>query len=83
MLFTQFHLARRQPCFAKIEQKTDSDSLFEFSKQSFIDNGFKLEYVTDDLYSEPHEDNIPTEYETKFVSENIKIHKLIASLKEL
>ena len=68
---------------AKIEQKTDSDSLFEFSKQSFIDNGFILEYVTDDLYSEPHDDNIPTEYETKFVSENIKIHKLIASLKEL
>jgi tRNA (guanine-N7-)-methyltransferase len=64
---------------AKIEQKTDSDSLFEFSKQSFIDNGFILEYVTDDLYSEPHDDNIPTEYETKFVSENIKIHKLIAT----
>ncbi len=66
---------------AKIELKTDNDGFFEYSKNSLQENGFILEYVTDDLYSQDVSDNIATEYETKFVLNNFKIHKLIASVK--
>ncbi len=63
---------------AKIFLKTDNDGFFEYSKNSLLENGFELLYVTDDLYSEDISDNIQTEYERKFVLNNFKIHKLIA-----
>lgn len=66
---------------AKIYLKTDNDGFFEYSKNSFLENGFELLYVTDDLYSEDISDNIQTEYERKFVLNNFKIHKLIACQK--
>lgn len=66
---------------AKIYLKTDNDGFFEYSKNSFLENGFELLYVTDDLYSEDISDNIQTEYERKFVLNNFKIHKLIARQK--
>ena len=66
---------------AKIYLKTDNDGFFEYSKNSLTENGFKLLYVTDDLYSEDISDNIQTEYERKFVLNNFKIHKLIACQK--
>ena len=66
---------------AKIFLKTDNDGFFEYSKNSLIENGFELLYVTDDLYSQDISDNIQTEYEKKFVEQNIKINKLIAKIK--
>ncbi len=66
---------------AKIYLKTDNDGFFEYSKNSLLENGFELLYVTDDLYSEDISDNIQTEYERKFVLNNFKIHKLIARQK--
>lgn len=67
---------------AEIIMKTDSDSLFEFSLESLVENGFTLKNVTDDLYSNLPSDNIQTEYEEKFVSQGKKIHKLEAYIKE-
>ncbi len=67
---------------AEIKMKTDSDSLFEFSIESFKDNGFTLKEVKEDLYSNLPSDNIATEYEEKFVKEGKKIHALTAYIKE-
>ena len=64
-----------------IYQKTDNDGFFEFSKQSFLDNGFEIFNVTDDLYANLPSDNIATEYETKFASEGKNIHSLTARIK--
>lgn len=65
----------------KIYQKTDNDDFFEYSKQSFIDNGFEIFNVTDDLYKNLPEDNIATEYETKFHNDGKNIHSLTAKIK--
>lgn len=67
---------------AKIVMKTDSDVLFEYSKGSFLDNGFTFENVEEDLYKNLPIDNIATEYEEKFVKEGKKIHALTAYIKE-
>ena len=64
-----------------IKQKTDNDGFFEYSKQSFVDNGFEIFDVTDDLYANLPIDNIATEYETKFSSEGKNIHSLTARIK--
>ncbi len=64
-----------------IKQKTDNDGFFEFSKQSFIDNGFEIFDVTDDLYKNLPSDNIATEYEQKFASAGKNIHALTARRK--
>jgi len=60
-----------------IEMKTDNTDLFNYSKESLVENGYTLEYVTNDLHSE-NVFNIKTEYECKFSEKGIKINKLIA-----
>lgn len=64
-----------------IKQKTDNDGFFEFSKQSFLENGFEIFDVTDDLYKNLPSDNIATEYEQKFASVGKNIHALTARRK--
>lgn len=66
----------------KIYQKTDNDDFFEFSLNSFKENGFEILYETRDLHSENPEDNIMTEYEKKFVALGKNINKLIAREKK-
>ena len=61
-----------------IFQKTDNNDLFEFSMESLVGHGYILKNVTRDLYSNMIENNIPTEYETKFVEKGIKINRLEA-----
>lgn len=61
-----------------IFQKTDNNALFEFSMDSFEKHGYQLKAVTRDLYANPIEENIATEYEMKFVSQGIKINRLEA-----
>lgn len=61
-----------------IEMKTDNQGLFEYSIVSLSENGYILKYVTFDLYNDDLEGNVPTEYEKKFVSKGMSIHKLIA-----
>lgn len=61
--------------------KTDNRDLFDFSVKSFNNNGFTVKNTTYDLHnSEFAEDNIMTEYEKNFISQNISICRLEAKL---
>ena len=58
--------------------KTDNNGLFEYSLSSLEEYGYQLTSVTRDLYQEDITDNIPTEYEKKFVKRGININRFIA-----
>ncbi|WP_106078824.1 tRNA (guanosine(46)-N7)-methyltransferase TrmB [Mesoplasma coleopterae] len=63
-----------------LEFKTDNDGLFSFSLEEISENkNWELIYQTTDLYSDQTalENNIPTEYETKFHNIGKNINKLI------
>ncbi len=61
-----------------IAQKTDNRGLFEFSLESFSQNGFKLYNISLDLHNSGYEDNIITEYEQKFSDQGLPIFRLEA-----
>ena len=66
---------------AKIYLKTDNNGFFEYSVESLTQNGFEVSDVTRDLYNSQYiEGNIATEYEQKFVSQGMKINRLVASV---
>ena len=65
----------------EIEIKTDNGKFFEFSLQSFSENGYLLKDISLDLHSDDLKDNIETEYEKMFVSQGKIIHKATACLK--
>lgn len=59
---------------ARIIMKTDNTDFFDYSVKSLSLNGFEVEHKTYDLYnSEFLDGNIQTEYEKKFVEQNIPI----------
>lgn len=58
----------------KIIMKTDNRKLFEYSVKSFTDYDYKIKKISLDLYNDDIKDNIPTEYETKFVSLGQRIY---------
>lgn len=60
--------------------KTDDTDLFEDSQEYFVENGFKINYLTYDLHNSDFKDNIVTEYEAKFTSLGMKTMFLIAEL---
>lgn len=62
----------------EIHQKTDNMKLFEFSLESFSQNGFALKNISLDLHNSSFKGNIQTEYETKFVSLGLPIYRLEA-----
>lgn len=66
----------------EIFQKTDNRGLFEFSLESFNNNGFKLSHISLDLHSdlEKYPNNITTEFEDKW-SKLGPIYRLEARLK--
>ena len=64
-----------------IAQKTDSQGFFEYSLESFSQNGFVLSEISLDLHNSDFEDNIVTEYEEKFVKQGLPIYRLVAQLK--
>lgn len=59
------NLFKDKPC---IIQKTDNRKLFEFSIMSYVENGYKIDEISLDLYKDDTKDNIATEYEKRFVS---------------
>ncbi len=61
-----------------IEQKTDNAKFFEFSLNSFCDNGFRLRNITFDLHNSDFKGNIITEYEQRFISQGLPIYRLEA-----
>ena len=62
----------------KIIMKTDNIDLFNYSLESLSENGYVIEYKTNDLDC-LSEDNIMTEYEKKFYNRGVKINKLISN----
>jgi len=58
--------------------KTDDDGLFNHSKVYFVENGFNLKYVTEDLHESGFEPNYKTEHEEMYSKEGVKIKFLIA-----
>lgn len=67
---------------AEIHQKTDNRKFFEFSLESFSQNGFVLKNISLDLHNSDFEDNIETEYELKFASLGLPIYRLEAYLRK-
>lgn len=61
-----------------IVMKTDNVSLFDYSIDSLKNNGWKLEYIDYNYSISDNDNDVPTEYETRFRKEGIKINKLIA-----
>ncbi|MFD0697889.1 tRNA (guanosine(46)-N7)-methyltransferase TrmB [Paenibacillus sp. GCM10027628] len=60
----------------EIHLKTDSQSLFEFSLNSFADMGLRMRNISLNLHAEGfHPDHVMTEYETKFASKGMNIHR--------
>ena len=51
----------------EIQMKTDNRKLFEYSLISLNENGYKIVEINLNLYEDSVENNVPTEYETKFV----------------
>ena len=65
--------------FAKdkhIIQKTDNRKLFEFSIMSYTNYNYKIQEISLDLYNDDITNNVPTEYEKKFVSKGQVIYKI-------
>ena len=62
--------------------KTDNRALFEFSLESFPENGFELSEVTFDLHNSGFEGNVMTEYEQRFSEQGIPICRLVAKVKK-
>ncbi len=58
--------------------KTDNRELFDFSLESFPENGFSLSEVTFDLHNSDFEGNIMTEYEERFSQMGFPICRLVA-----
>ena len=68
---------------AKIILKTDNKDFFDYSVRSLASNGFIIEHQIYDLYNSDYtEGNIQTEYEKKFVEQNIPICYLSAVFSE-
>jgi len=70
-LTSKIFLEKYQSLFKEypvIIQKTDNRKLFEFSLMSYVENGYKIEEISLDLYKDDIKDNIQTEYEKRFVS---------------
>ena len=64
----------------EIHFKTDNRELFEFSLETFPENGFELNNVTFDLHNSDFEGNIMTEYERRFSEMGVPICRLEAKI---
>ena len=64
-----------------IAQKTDSQGFFEYSLESFSQNGFVLSEISLDLHKSDFEGNIVTEYEQKILNQGLPIYRVVAKLK--
>lgn len=67
----------------KIFFKTDNKGLFDYSLESFVENGFNVSDVCFDLHSDPifNSDNIETEYEKNFSAKGFNINRLVAEVR--
>lgn len=80
-LTSEIFLKKYDAIFRKnkeIIQKTDNMHLFEYSIESLSKYGYTIEKISLDLHASEIEDNILTEYESKFVEQQKKIYYLVA-----
>lgn len=70
----KYDLIFRKNC--DIVMKTDNRKLFEYSIKSFADYGYQINDISLDLYNDDYKDNIPTEYEDKFVGKGQIIYMI-------
>lgn len=66
----------------RIVMKTDNRHLFEYSVMSIANYGYQLEALSFDLYQDNVKDNIPTEYEERFVNKGLNIYRMVAIKKD-
>jgi len=66
---------------ATIEFKTDNVLLWEFSLEEIGNYPMEITEIYNDLHKEKPEGNIMTEYEERFSSQGVPIHKLVANFK--
>lgn len=59
-----------------IVMKTDNRKLFEYSIKSLTDYGYQINDISLDLYNDDYKDNIPTEYEDRFVKKGQVIYMI-------
>jgi len=59
-----------------IIMKTDNRKLFEYSIISYTNYDYKINEISLNLYEDNTENNIPTEYETKFRNKGLPIYKI-------
>ncbi|GAK12982.1 tRNA (guanosine(46)-N7)-methyltransferase TrmB [Geomicrobium sp. JCM 19039] len=64
----------------EIHLKTDNEGLFEYSLQSFSENGYQLKNIRVNLHRNEPEDNVRTEYEEKFSTKGQPIFRTEAFL---
>lgn len=65
----------------EIHLKTDHASFFEYSLNTFSDEGFKLRHITFDLHHSIYEEgNVKTEYEEKFLEKGVHVYRVEAIL---
>lgn len=76
VLLSKYDYIFKNEC--KIVQKTDNVSLFEFSICSLSSYGYILDEINLDLTSLNDDSNVLTEYESKFVTQGVKIMRLKA-----
>ena len=81
-LTSSFFLDKYQNIFkgsSHIIMKTDNQLLFDYSVESLKEYGYTILFESNDLYSTDLViDNVPTEYEKKFVQRNMRIYYLEA-----
>ena len=70
------NIFKGNPC---IIQKTDNRKLFEYSLISYVENNYKIDEISLDLYKDDIKDNIATEYEKRFVSLGERIYMVKVS----
>lgn len=64
-----------------VYMKTDNQSLFEFSLESFSVNNWTIKNISLDLHNSDIEGNVMTEYEEKFSTKGNRIYRLEAMMK--
>ncbi len=61
----------------EIQMKTDNSALFEYSLVEFQNAGFKMVDVSVDYRRDKHDEDVITEYESKFISLNQPIYRCV------
>ena len=65
---------------ASVIQKTDGRVFFQYSLEQFSKCGYTLENVSLDLHADGIEDNIVTEYESRFIAQGMPIYRVEATV---